>query len=563
MKKWIILILWIFATPAVAEPANTATFSYFDYSGRDPSAGAIPLGAHEYRNPIIPGFHPDPSVVRVGRDYFLVNSSFAFFPGLPVFHSRDLVNWKQIGNALDRPNMLDLTGIGTSFGTFAPTIRYHTGLFYIINTCAMCGGNFVITARNPAGPWSDPKFLPSVADIDPDLFFDDDSKVGSRAWIANNGPPAGPPKYAGHRAIWLQEFDLKTMSMIGRRSIIVDGGVHFADKPIWTEGPHIYKRGGWYYLMTAEGGTAGNHSETIYRARRVTGPYFPGPVNPILTQRDLDPARPFPVYATGHADIVQTDNGRWWSVFLGTRPYRDNLSSMGRETFLLPVSWPKDGWPLILPPQTPVPQAARGPSSKTDYSRWRDEFTDAALRPEWLMLRTPKQQWYSLSAHPGVLTITPLPVSLGGLRDNPSFIGIRQQHNDATVETELRYTPVHDGDRAGLALFADERHYYFLGLLQDAGVPVLAISLRNGGSDGEDGNVITSLPITTDKAIRLRITAHGGSVDFSYALSGADWKLLLANADGKMLASEVSNQFTGTVIGPYAASAARPFTNLR
>jgi xylan 1,4-beta-xylosidase len=549
MKRLVVLLAFL-ASSAIADlPPGQAVFSYVDYAGTDPVAAALALGPGQYRNPVIPGFHPDPSIVRVGQDYYLVNSSFAFFPGLPVFHSRDLVNWQQIGNAIDRPGMFDFTGLGVARAIFAPTIRQHSGQFYIANTCIECGFNFIITARNPAGPWSDPVFLPPVDGIDPDLFFDDDG----RAWIANNGPPAGDPHYDGHRALWIQELDLRTLKMTGPRQIIVNGGVRIADKPIWTEGPHMFKRDGWYYLIAAEGGTAGNHSETVFRSRRVTGPYGPGPINPILTQRDLDPARRFPVQATGHADFVRTSKGQWWAVFLGTRPYAANLSNMGRETFLLPVQWQKHGWPLILPAKTAVPQVAAGPEQRGNSGAWRDEFSAPKLDAAWLMLRTPKERWFSLTTHPDALTLTARAISLGS-KANPGFLAIRQRHHDALVETELRFLPGRIGDRAGLAIFADEQHHFFFGLQQAASGPQLIVARRNGPDDPEEGRILAQTPMTTDKPLRLRLAARGAAVDFSFAGLNGQWQLLLKGADGSILASEATNQFTGTVIGPYASA---------
>ncbi len=548
--RFLVAIALLIAVPSKADPGATAVFESVSYRGGE--SGRPPPGT--YRNPIIPGFHPDPSIVRVGADYYLVNSSFAYFPGLPVFHSRDLVNWMQIGNAVDRADMLDFAGIGVARGLFAPTLRYRAGTFTIVNTCIDCGGNFIVTARNPAGPWSQPRFLPPVDGIDPDLFFDDDG----RAWIANNGPPVGPPRYDGHRAIWIQQLNLKTMAMTGPRTVIVDGGVHPDAKPIWTEGPHIFKRDGWYWLIAAEGGTAGNHSETVYRSRALMGPYTPGPINPILTQRDLDPARAHPVYATGHADFVTTPRGGWWAAFLGTRPYDANLSAIGRETFLLPVSWPKRGWPLILPPKTPFPLVTRrpalAPTIMIDRSRWQDVFIARALSPEWLMLRTPKLRWWRLAPH--ALTLTAQPVALGS-SGNPSFLARRQADGRATIETRLRYRPTRDGDRAGIAVFSDEGHFYFAGIARIDGNTRLIVSRRNGAGDPADGAIIASAPFTAapGSAVRLRVRISDGAIGFDAATGASAYQILLDHADARMLASEVSNQFTGVVIGPYAGRA--------
>jgi xylan 1,4-beta-xylosidase len=542
---------------ATTEPGREAVFTAFSYREHDPATATRPIPYNQYRNPIIPGFYPDPSIVRVGNDFYLVNSSFAYFPGLPVWHSTDLVSWQQIGNAIDRVGMFDFNDLGVARAVFAPTIRYHNGVFYIINTCVDCGSNFLISAKNPAGPWSDPIFLPSVNGIDPDLFFDHDG----RAWIAHNGPPMGTPKYDGHRAIWIQELDLQAMKMVGARTVIVDGGVKPADKPIWAEGPHIIRRDGWYYLIAAEGGTAGDHSETVYRSRTVTGPYTPGPVNPILTQRDLNPKRPFPIYATGHADFVETKAGDWWAVFLGTRPYETNLSNMGRETFMLPVHWPKGEWPLILPKKTPVPRMVMRPKLARallpNRSDSVDSFDNPVLSGDWLMLRPPKESWYSLSAHRGALTLTARPVSLGE-KGNPSFIGKRQKQQEATYKTELHYAPVRTGDRAGLAIFSDEQNYYFFGVQQTVHGPMIVVTRRTSAQDDQDGTMIASarFSATGDTPIRLSAAIKASALTFAYAVGNEPERVLIANVDGRHLASERSNQFTGVVVGLYAQRAA-------
>jgi xylan 1,4-beta-xylosidase len=536
------------AATAAAEAGGWVHFSWVTYTGSDPDEP--PASSNEYRNPIISGFQPDPSILRAGNDYYLINSSFAFFPGIPVFHSRDLVNWEQLGNAIDRPTQLNFSGLGIARAVFAPTIRRHGDVFYIIGTCVDCGSNFVITAKNPAGPWSDPVWLKPVDGVDPDLFID-----GPRAWIVNNGPPSATPAYPGHRAIWIQEFDLGKLKMRGARSIIVDGGVDFAAHPIWIEGPHLLKKDGWYYLIAAEGGTEAGHSEVVFRSRSVTGPYTPGPENPILTQRDLDPARAHPVAAAGHADFVQTPDGSWWAVFLATRPYEGNLSNMGRETFLLPVDW-VDGWPKILAPKTPVPRVHARPrlpqSAAVDRSHWRDSFDTHRLAPDWEMIRMPAESWYRFAVNGG-LEIQARQASISG-DGNPSFLGKRQRHENAAMETEIPFPSLAMGERAGVAAFADERHHYFFGLARTVDGTELVVALRDGAGDPEDGRIIASAPVAGApiESIRLRMSAHGAKYDFHYAIAGGAWRALFVNADGKMLASEPTNQFTGTLMGLYA-----------
>ncbi|WP_239693394.1 glycoside hydrolase family 43 protein [Rufibacter roseus] len=259
---------------------------------------SMPVMAQEkqtFQNPIFPGFYPDPSILRVGEDYYMIHSTFAYFPGVPIFHSKDLVNWKQIGNILDRPEQLNLDGHNVSEGIFAPTISYKDGIFYMVTTLIKNGGNFVVTASNPAGPWSNPHWLPNVNGIDPSLFHDED---GKSYIIYNADAPNNKPEYDGHRTLRMFEFDLRNFKTVGPQHLLVNGGVDFSKKPVWIEGPHIYKVNGFYYLMAAEGGTSVHHSEVILRSKNVAGPYEPYEKNPILTQRHLPNSRPNPV--SGH-----------------------------------------------------------------------------------------------------------------------------------------------------------------------------------------------------------------------------------------------------------------------
>jgi xylan 1,4-beta-xylosidase len=259
-----------------------------------------------YTNPILAGFYPDPSICQAGDDYYIVNSSFAYYPGLPIFHSKDLVSWRQIGHALDRPEQLPLIGAGVSRGLFAPAISYYKGTFYIVCTLIDRGGNFVITATNPAGPWSNPVYLKEVAGIDPSLFFDEST---DKAYIVyNSEPPGNKTLWNGHRTIRQYEFDYRNKKVVGEEKLLVNGGVDTSKHPVWIEAPHIYHINDWYYLMCAEGGTGYNHSEVIFRSKSPEGPFVPWEGNPILTQRHLDRKRKNPVTTAGHADLVQAPN---------------------------------------------------------------------------------------------------------------------------------------------------------------------------------------------------------------------------------------------------------------
>ena len=543
------------APPPMSPPAPPpgpaiAHFDWYGYDGHDPVYATSKAGPDEYLNPILPGFYPDPSIVRVGDDYYLVNSSFTYFPGLPVFHSRDLVHWTQIGDAIDRPTQVNFDKLEISRGLFAPAISYHDGTFMIINTCVDCGGNFVITATNPAGPWSDPHWLPFDG-IDPSLFFDTDGK----AYIVNNGPPVEKPLYDGHRAIWMQQYDAVANKMVGPRRVIVDGGTDIRKKPVWIEGPHLFRYKGWYYLTCAEGGTAEQHSEVVFRSRKLWGPYVSYKRNPILTQRDLDPARPFPVTSTGHAQLVQTQAGKWWSVFLGTRPYADDLYNTGRETFLLPVYW-THGWPVILDHGKPVPYVVKRPDLPQDGTgtmggdiALRQSF-DRPLDPSWLFIRTPHGKWYEVST---ALDIRARADAIGS-SGQPSFIGRRQQNGWATVTTEMRFAPQADGERAGLVAFQNSSHFYFLGVVRENGQTQICVTKRDGTADPENGAPVACAPLSAPAAspLQLRIEARGGTYDFAYATAPAQWNVLVKDADGTILSTKKAGGFVGTIIGMYA-----------
>ena len=337
------------ACTSLPESGNqTAYFDNFVYEGDDDFYKANPLpDDRSFYNPILQGWASDPSVCTNGEgDYYLVTSTFVYFPGVPIYHSRDLVNWRQIGYVLDRESQLRNTeGQHVSGGIFAPAISYnpHNKTYYMVTT-NVGAGNFFVKATDPAGPWSEPIMLPEVGGIDPSFFFDEDG----RAYIVNNDEPSYPAEYPGHRSIRIREFDVATDRTVGDWKVLVDKGVNPAEKPIWIEGPHMYKINGRYFLMDAEGGTSTWHSEVIFASDSPWGPFVPYEHNPILTQRHLDPNRPDPVTCAGHADLIQAKEGDWWAVFLACRPIDGRFENLGRETFILPVSWTDDGFPVIL-----------------------------------------------------------------------------------------------------------------------------------------------------------------------------------------------------------------------
>ncbi|HUQ11330.1 MAG TPA: glycoside hydrolase family 43 protein [Steroidobacteraceae bacterium] len=542
----------ILAALAAASPGARAAqpavhFDWFEYSSHDENR-TIEKPPGVYSNPILPGYYPDPAIERVGDKFYLVNSTFAHWPGIPIHESTDLVNWRLIGYALTDPGKFSFDGLGISRGVFAPSIHHHEGTFYIINTLVDAGGNFFVTAKNPAGPWSDPVWLKEIDGIDPSFFFD----AGGKTFILNNGAPEGKPQYEGHRAIWMQEYDLAARKLIGPRRVIVNGGADPSKKPIWIEGPHLYFINGWYYLMCAEGGTGFDHSEVVFRSKSVWGPYAPYEHNPILTQRDLMKVRMVPVTSTGHADLVQRADGSWWSVFLGTRPYAKGLYNTGRETFLLPVKW-RDGWPVILPKGEPVPifldirtgMPAPDPLPRFGLADARDNFDNSAPGPEWLQIHVPKQTWFDTTTRKGYLTIRPLEVRLDAMR-NASFLARRQQDTQFSAYASLE-VPTAAGISAGIAVFQNETHWYFFGLRRDGDQLLPFVERR----DGEKSATIRGQAFAPKKSALLIVEGSGGHYSFQYN-AGAGAKMVLEDDDATFLSTEKAGGFVGTVLGPYA-----------
>lgn len=538
------------AFEAPAKP-NGIAFDWFEYSGRDATFDRE-LKPGEYHNPILTGFYPDPSICRAGDDYYLVNSTFAYYPGLPIFHSKDLVNWEHIGDAIDRPDQLRYEGLRVSEGIFAPAITYHDGLFYLICTMVGSNGNFVLTAEDPAGPWSDPHIL-KFRGIDPSLFFDDDG----RAWIVNNDDPEGEPLYDGHRAIRIQEFDRETMSVKGPRDVLVNGGVDISTKPIWIEGPHIYKREGWYYLSAAEGGTGPGHSQVVFRSREVTGPYEAWDQNPILTQRGLPDQVFGAVTCTGHCDFEIGPDGKWWATFLGVRPYDGGSSPMGRETFLMPVEWTEDGWPTILPEGARVPLFAEAPNAAevvqskelplSGNFTWRDEFDGEKLSPAWIMLRAPAEKWWRFErGWDDALALTPRKERITG-KSNPSLLVRRVQHNDFSAET-LMAAPDQAGVSAGLVVFQNDAYHYFLGLRSDGEDSVLFLERV---SDGKS-EILREQRLQGVDKVALRVDGDKQWCDFEYATEPGSFVSFVSDLDAKMLTTHLAGGFVGATVGIYA-----------
>jgi len=495
-----------------------------------------------YRNPVIPGFHPDPSICRVDDDYYLVTSTFEYFPGVPVFHSRDLVNYERIGHCLTRRSQLPLDGCACSGGIYAPTIRHHSGRFFMITTNTTGGGNFIVTADDPAGEWSEPVWI-DIPGIDPSLLFDDDGKV----YYSGTGHGDG---------IWQSQIDVATGRLLTERRLVWPG-----TGGSYPEAPHLYHIGKVYYLMIAEGGTEYGHMETIARADNPWGPFEPCPHNPILSHRDRAYHE---IQATGHADLVQAADGNWWLVFLGIRCPVKRKHHLGRETFLAPVTW-TDGWPVVGPSPAIGLRPAGGNAGTVELEMdgplptpspvepvpAHDDFDAAALRGEWNFIRNPNERDYSLTERPGWLRLRGSAVRLEDLA-SPAFVGRRQQHFDCRAACLLDFTPSADNEEAGLVVLGNGTHHYEIAVTQRADRRVVIVRRRIGDLAAE-----VACETIADGPVTLAVDADAKAYTFSFSQKDIAEKTLATGAT-RYLSTEVCGGFTGTYLGIYATGHGKP-----
>lgn len=536
---------------------NAPVFTKFVYQGEDEVYTKNPLKVDEFYNPILQGCYPDPSITRKGDDYYLVCSSFAMFPGVPIFHSKDLVNWKQIGHVLDRVSQLKVQDCGISAGIYAPQILYNSGndTFYMITTEFAGGfGNIIVKTKDPMQGWSDPIKL-NFDGIDPSIFFDDNGK----AYIVHNDAPDKEKElYNGHRVIKVWEYDVEKDQIIpGTSQIVVDGGVDLSKKPIWIEAPHIYKKNGRYYLMCAEGGTGDWHSEVIFVSDSPKGPYKPAPSNPILSQRYLNPNRANMVDWAGHADLVQTPDGKYFGVFLAVRPNDKKRVNTGRETFILPVDWSGE-FPVFengLVPMEPKLKMPKGVENKTSkdgfFPNGNFTFTDDFMAPKldyrWIGLRGPRED-FILQSKKGLI-INPFAANIKEVKPT-STLFYRQQHISFTATTTLTYQPQTDKDLAGITCVQSERFNYVFGITKkDKDFYLLLQRTARGKS-----TIVASTKIDLKTPVQLRVKAVGDNYEFSYSLNGTDFTNLGGIVSGDILSTNVAGGFTGAMIGLYTTS---------
>ena len=481
---------------------------------------------HGYRNPVIKGFNPDPSVCRVGDDYYLVTSSFQYFPGVPLYHSKDLINWEQIGHVLDRESQISLKEARSWGGIYAPTIRHHNGKFYMITTNISSKGNFIVTADDPRGEWSEPVWV-DIPGIDPSLFWDEDGRCYYTG--ANGG-------------CIFAEINPDTGEVLSEPKMIWYGSG-------WrnAEAPHIYKKDGWYYLLMAEGGTEFGHGVTIVRSRNVDGPYETAPHNPILTHVGRN-AQSNPIQCVGHGDIIQAHDGSWWIVALGVRTQcmASQHHLLGRETFLAPVRWDKGAWPVVngdgqLFLDMDVPTLEQRPVAQKQ-TFW--DF-DEPLGPEWSYLRNPETDRYIIKD--GKLSLYGSATPLKTYEGSTTFVCYRQQDQYFSAETCVELKNAGNGDEAGMSLYMETEARYDIYLKKKGGKNYVTLRYHLGMMEHT-----AEIPTGASK-VWLKVSGDWDTYTLSWSADGQTW-----NEFGRQkacyLSSETNWGFTGIMIGLWAYS---------
>jgi len=513
-----------------------------------------------YRNPILSGFYPDPSICRVDSDYYLVTSTFAYFPGIPVFHSKDLLNWNQIGSAIDRPGQLCFDGNQISEGLFAPTIRYNNGTFYILCTLIKNGGNFVITAKDPKGPWSDPVWLEGADGIDPSIFFDSDGKV----WYHGTHPAPEGEAYPGNYEIFIREMDLNLLKegknpLLGENSGIWRGALR---NVIWPEGPHIYKINNEYFLLHAEGGTGLDHAVCIAKAKNIKGPWEGKKSNPVATHRHL--GKRADIINVGHADLVDDVCGNWYMVLLASRQ-REGVCPLGRETFLIPVFW-EDGWPFIGTESGMIEEEIVI-ETNCEENKARNEYTSECLTEKvcdhfkgvlpvnWLTLRVPlneKDFAFCINTRSDALRLFTKKASMRSM-EHPAFAGRRIRHINWEFSAEIEFIPKNENECAGIILLQSEDFQYRLEIfLSNNGNQSLRLIKAAGKNIKEETAAVTELH-AVQRFIILKANCIDMELSFFYETDNKHMIKISDGQDARILSTEYAGGFVGSLAGVFAS----------
>lgn len=494
-------------------------------------------------NPILSGFYPDPSICRVGKDFYLVSSSFAYFPGVPIFHSTDLAHWEQIGNILNRESQFPAEGSRISQGIYAPTIRFHEGIYYMITTNISYGGNFIVTAKQPEGPWSDPFYLGDGAKgIDPSLFFDDDN----RCYYVGTRPNPEGVRYNGDWEIWIQELDIQKMALIGESMAIWKGAVKDV---IWPEAPHIYKKGEYYYLVHAEGGTGPEHSISVARSKKLFQWFEGCPRNPIFTHRNL--GEDYPIIYAGHGDLVDDEKGNWYIVMLASRPCKKHCS-MGRETFLAKVIWEQE-WPVINPGLGRLEEQVEIPLKEERFGQEVMEsdhfyFYGDQLDDRFLGIIKRSDEMYSLNKRTGFLRLFTSKETINE-KKSASYLGVRQKSYNFHVSTGMEFVPKEQNETAGLVLYQDHKNNLKIEIIKkDTGR-----NIRLTSCICNEEKVIGEQKLETDGLIEIQLRAREQVAEV-WIKEKNTLELVTANIDLLPYTTEQAGGFVGCTIGMYTSS---------
>ena len=498
-----------------------------------------------FTNPILSGFYPDPSICRVGDTYYMVNSSFEWFPGLPIHKSKDLVNWELIGYGLSRTSQIDYPdGLDNSHGIFAPTIRYHNGKFYIICTMVGTKGNFIITTNDPSKPWSDPIWIKDAPGIDPSLFWDDNGTC----YYTGAGLIDGTKNdWPGKNGIWMQEINPNTGVLIGEKKQLTYG---HASNARWAEGPHLYKINNEYLLLIGEGGTGEYHSVTVFNSKNIWGPYIPNHANPVMTHRHLGDT--YSIGQTGHADLIQTQYGDWWSVMLAKRKV-NGYTTLARETFLAKVEMTtqESGITPIFNPGIGLLQFEQKrpdlPWSPIIKSTIKEDFNNE-LELHWNFLRTPNTNWHTVKN--GFLELKLHPETLEELK-NPSFIATRAKHHNYKAAIKINLKSKKENENAGLAIYRRNGNSFQLLKQKDYLVLIKVFQKNNIGTITPQE--IARIPYKND-AVIFEVKVEGIKAQFSYGNSLNSLEPIGEPQDYSILSDEVAQKFNGVFIGMYATS---------
>lgn len=500
---------------------------------------------HPIRNPVLKGFNPDPSIVRVEDDYYIATSTFEWFPGVQIHHSRDLVNWELLTRPLNRVSQLDLTGVPDSGGIWAPCLSYSQGLFYLIYTnvkhwkCSpyKIAYNYLVTAESITGPWSEPVFLNSSG-FDPSLFHDEDG----RKWLLNMiwDHRKGHNPFAG---ILLQEFCPHTQSLIGPIKEIFKGTALGL-----VEGPHLYRKNGYYYLLTAEGGTQYTHACTLARSRSIDGPYELHPNPYLLTSIGKPEAE---LQKAGHGSLVETQNGEWYLAHLCGRPIDGKHCILGRETALQKCVWREDGWPYLdqedSAPKVTVTAPGLPPSS-TAAKSWDGSFNRPELDIHFQSLRRPiTEEWLSLTERPGFLRLHGQEPTISQFQQ--SLIARRVQAFVAEVSTRVEYQPENFQQMAGLIAYYDTTHHYYLRISHENSVGRCLNIIRTESEESEE-LLDAEIPLPATGPVELRLSLNHTEIQFFYAVEDGNWREIGPALESKILSDDYDHLgFTGAFVG--------------